>query len=565
MDLVLLVVAADDSINQQTREHLEILRLLDLKAGVIALSKCDLADPAWLELVEGEIRQLVARTFLADAPIVRTSTLTLAGLDVLREELLRAALKVASSRPALGNEPFRLAIDRTFTIAGQGTVVTGTVSSGQARVGDELVIEPGGIPVRVRGLHNHDRPVQEIHRSQRAAVNLVGVHHGAIRRGQELAEPGHLLPGKLLTVQLTMLEDAPPLRSRSRLRVHAGTAEIMASVSLLDRAELAPGEAAPVQLFLAEPAVTTWNQPLVVRRLSPVRTVGGGRVLQPNAQRLHRPDANTLAQLAALNDRDPFTRAAASLFLAGWGDWQPAHLPRLAGMPADEGICAALAQRGELIQIPVSAARVRWIHRRTIEHLGEQVAQVLHGWHGKQPLKLAFSRPALSASFAWLGEPALLDAALKWLETAGRIRCTAAGIALVGQGPKLTRGEQALLDQLIDWFLTAGLNAPSPAECRQRAAKNQASLAQLLELAVGSGQLIHISSEYYLHSAAEQTARQHVSAAFATRTKLTLSEIRELLGTTRKYAVPLCEYWDRTGFTQRSGDVRWLKSPCSAE
>src|SRR5262245_54496041 len=194
MDLAMLVVAADDSVNQQTREHLEILRLLDLKGGVIALTKCDLAEPSWLTLVEDEIRALVAGSPLAAAPIVRTSIVTGAGLEDLRAALLAAAQAAAPRIPTPEASPFRMAIDRTFTLAGHGTVVTGSITSGRVRAGDELRIEPGGLNARVRGLHNHDRPADELHRGQRGAINLAGVHHSQIARGQDLGAPGALAP-----------------------------------------------------------------------------------------------------------------------------------------------------------------------------------------------------------------------------------------------------------------------------------------------------------------------------------------------------------------------------------
>ena len=325
LDVALLVVAADDSIKPQTREHLEILRLLELESGVIALTKCDLVESDWADLVESEIRTLVADTFLAAAPLVRTSVLTGQGLDELRRQLAWAAAQAAHPpRMRRLAAPFRMAIDRSFTMAGYGTVVTGSVSSGRAQVGDELVLEPGAVTVRVRGLQNHDRPVDEVHRGQRAAINLAGVHHDEIRRGQELAAPGHLLPSRWLTVSLSVLDSAPrPLKSRSRVRLHVGTAELLASVVPLDCEKIEPGQTALAQLFLNAPAVTVWHQPLVVRSESPVRTIGGGRVLDSQAEKLRQPDAAVLQLLRDLDSPEPLRRASAALYFAGLRDWQP--------------------------------------------------------------------------------------------------------------------------------------------------------------------------------------------------------------------------------------------------
>ncbi len=243
IDLALLVVAADESIKPQTREHLEILRLLRLPAGVIALTKCDLVTDDWIALVEEDLCRLTAGTFLADAAIIHTSAVTGMGLESLKDALVQAARKATASSHRPHHGPFRMAIDRCFTVAGHGTVVTGSVLSGHAGVGKELIIEPGGLPVRMRGLENHGRPVEEVHRGQRAAVNLAGVHHDQIVRGQELAALGHLLPSTLFSVHLNLLSSAPrPLKQRSRVRLHVGAAELSASVVLLDRDVLEPGD-----------------------------------------------------------------------------------------------------------------------------------------------------------------------------------------------------------------------------------------------------------------------------------------------------------------------------------
>jgi selenocysteine-specific elongation factor len=561
MDLAMLIVAADEGVKEQTREHLDVLRMLDLRGGVIVITKADLVSPEWMELVEAEVRQLVQGTVLASAAMIRTSSVSGLGLDQLRDELLLAAQRAAPCLAAPIGMPFRMAIDRSFSVAGHGTVVTGSVASGVARLGDELSIEPGGVAVRVRGLHQHDTAVDEVHRGQRAAINLAGIHHDAVRRGQELATPGHLLPSKLLTAQIELLADAPELRSRMRLRVHLGTAEVLAAAALIDRGALEPGEAAAVQLFLAEPAVATWNQPLVLRSESPVRTIGGGRILEPNAVRLRRPNELTLAMLAALRSGDSLARAAASLFLAGWRGWQPADLPRVAGAPADEAIFTALVGRGELVEIRISPTRVVRVHRQTVEQTGQQVAELLARLHDQHPLKVAFPRSAIYSGFAWLGEPAVLDAVLDQLRTAGRINVSASGVALVDRGPKLSRAEQALLIELVGWFRAAGIQSPSLAECQERATKNRAAVAQLLSLATGAGDLVQIAADYWLHAEVEQQARQTVAAAFPPPSGFTVSQLRELLGTTRKYAVPLCEYWDRLGFTLRSGDQRKVRPP----
>ncbi|MCU0875157.1 MAG: selenocysteine-specific translation elongation factor [Pirellulaceae bacterium] len=559
LDLAMLVVAADDSVKPQTREHLEILRLLNLEAGVIVITKADLADPDWIELVEDEVRALTAGTFLAGAPLVRTSATTGLGLDTLRAALAAAAERAAQSqRMAMIHAPFRMAIDRSFTIAGHGTVVTGSISSGRVRLGDELVIEPGAVNVRVRGLQHHDRPVDEVHRGQRAAINLAGVHHEAIRRGQELATPGHLVPSRVIAASLSLLGSVGrPLKHRSRVRVHLGTAELLASVALLDRTNLAPGDSAPVQLFLKDGAVATWSQPFVVRSESPLATIGGGRVLDPNAERLRKPDEAVLKLIADLQSPEAACRASAALYFAGLRDWQAGDLVRLAGIENPDEVCRGLVQAGHVREVAVSPTRTRRFHRLVLEQLAARAEAALRKLHARNPLRSRLDRTQLAAAFPYLGE-AVFAAVLNDLRQAGRVQISSDSVALTGHGPKLSQNERRLLDELILIFRQAGIQSPSVEECQQRATKSQQSVAQLLALAAANGDLVEIAAGSYLHRDVDSQLQTLLRTHLGDGRGATLSEIREWLATTRKYAVPYCEYLDRIGFTRRDGDRRFL-------
>ena len=565
-DLAMLVVAADDSVKPQTREHLDVLRLLDLPAGVIALTKCDLADSQWIALVEEEVRETVQDTFLADAPIVRTSSTSGEGLDQLRSALIAAARRASTSERASGvRAPFRMAIDRTFTVAGHGTVVTGSVSSGRTQIGDRLVIEPGAIEVRVRGLQNHDRTVEDIQRGQRAAINLAGVRHGQIRRGQELAAPGHLVANRLMTVQLQLLEQAPrPLKSRSRVRVHVGTAEVMASVSLLGTDRLQPGQTGWVQLFLAEEMVTTWNQPFVVRALSPVMTVGGGHILVPHATRIRQPKPRHFQQLQALTSKDPLTRASAAVYWAGTMDCRSEDLTRTAGIGAVLDVHAQLVKSGQLREIEVSPRRTLHVHQLVFEELCNQIETALEKAHAREPLRSMLDRSPFVQRLRYLGDDAVMGVLLTSLRDAGRIRLSERGIGLAGHGPRLSSNEKKLLDQLIQKYRDAGFQPPTVKSCKEQATKNRDAVESLIALAASDGDLIQITSDIYLHAQVEQQMRQQLAQKLETQPSLTVSQVREILGTSRKYAVPFCEYLDRVGFTRRQGDVRILNQSKSA-
>jgi len=482
------------------------------------------------------------------------------GLDELKDRLAQAAEQIAhSDRMRRVDSPFRMPIDRTFTIAGHGTVVTGSVASGRLKIGDELRIEPGGIEVRVRGIQNHDRTAEQVHRGQRAAINLAGVHHDKIVRGHELTSKGYLLPSRLITAQLSLLQSTPrPLKNRARVRIHVGTAEILSSVRLLDRQKIEPGTTAPVQLFLGSEAVTSWSQPFVVRSESPVYTIGGGRVLDPCAEKIRKPNDQVLKMINNLTSTDADKRASASLYFAGLRNWQPKDLVRTAGIDDFEGANEKLSEQGELLKIALSPTRQIRVHQLVLEQLCDRIAAALLKLHEKSPLRSTLDLSQLIHGFAYIGDDTLVRAALDRMHKQQRIKLSTRGISLIGQGPKLSRNEESLLSQLVDQFRQAGLKPPTPKECQQKATKNRDSVTQLIELAAANGDLVKVSDDFYLHSDVENEIRQTIQKELTGSEGRTLSEIREFLNTSRKYAVPLCEYYDKIGFTLRKGDLRVL-------
>lgn len=560
MDLALLVVAADDSIKQQTKEHLDILRMLDLPAGVIALTKCDLSDPEWLELVEDEIRQLVSDTFLKDAPIIRTSSKTGMGIDELKSALSEAAQIVANSnRGDRKSAPFRMAIDRTFTIDGHGTVVTGSVSSGQVNVGDQIQIQPGSKSVRVRGIQSHDTAAESVSRGQRGAINLAGVHHQEIDRGHELCAPGHLVPSTLMTVKLHLLDRInKPFKDRTRIRFHVGTAELLGNVRLLNTTELEPGETCFAQVFLNEPAVAVWNQPFVVRRQSPVETIGGGRVLTPNARRIKHASPLDLTMIENLASEEPIVRASASVYLADDLQWSPADLARSAGIVNVEEVFEQLKSMGDLIEIKVSLTRSVIIHRERFNGLADRLMKTLERLHKSQPLRFTHPRSAVNVEFSYLAQPELLSLVIDELKKQKRVIANVNSIGIVGYGPKLSKGQKALLEELVSKVKSSGIKTPTVKELEVSTKKNKESVAELLEMAKENGDLVRITDEIYVHSEVYEATKAKLAEEIEKADGLTMSEIRQILDTSRKYAIPLCEYFDQTGFTVRQGDKRIL-------
>ena len=558
MDLALLVVAADDSVKPQTREHFDVLRILDLPAGVVALTKCDVADPDWISLVEEEIRELVKGSFLDNAPIVHTSAAENTGIKELREELAAAASRVVQQRSDRLDGPFRMAIDRAFTIEGHGTVVTGSVSYGKCNVGDHLLIEPGHLEVRVRGLQNHDRVADSVQRGQRAAINLAGIHRDDVTRGHELISTGHLIASRLVTVQIQILDDVRrALKNRAKVRLHVGTTEVLATVALLDGDTADAGEHVYAQLFLSEPIVASWNQPLVLRSESPIETIAGGRIVVPVAEKIKKPSNGQLAMLQQLLSDNETDRASAAVYFVGASHAGHVELSRTAGIADTEGVYQKLVERGDVVRVAKSAQREIRMHQMLCDEIQLRIAGALARLHDENPLRTMFDRSALTAQFSYLGQNTVIDALLHRMEKAKTIRLTDKGIGLADRGPKLSKNEKLLLADLINQYADAKFQPPTVKECQQAATKNQNSVPQLITLAATDGDLIEISSEYYLHTDVEKELKRMLTDAMSNG-GLTLSEIREMLATTRKYAVPICEYLDRTGFTVRDGDLRHL-------
>ncbi|HEV3164243.1 MAG TPA: selenocysteine-specific translation elongation factor, partial [Isosphaeraceae bacterium] len=446
LDLAMLVIAADDSVMPQTREHLEILRLLGLSGGVVVLTKCDLADSAWLNLVEEEIRGLVAGTFLEGAEILRTSSATGHGIDDVRAALRR----LCESAPGRGDPGlFRMAIDRSFTIAGHGTVVTGTVASGSAAVGDDLELFPAGRTVRVRGLQRHEQAVERLGRGARAAINLGGVHHTEIHRGDELATPGYLVASRLLSVEVHGSHDAPrPLRHRARYRIHVGTAEVSASLSLLENNECGAASSgmALAQLFLAQPVVAVYGQPLVIREESPPATLGGGRVLQPLARRLRRRDHAELERLRRASATDPVIRLTAALAHYGLKPGTNSILCRDTGIPIGSlpAALSELAASGSLVELPLGSRRSVSLLAEVVAELEGRVLRALSRLHADQPRQSAIGRARVAAALADLGQDALVAAVIERLRVQGQVTCDTRTVALAGCEPKLSQGERKL-------------------------------------------------------------------------------------------------------------------------
>jgi selenocysteine-specific elongation factor len=560
LDLALLVVAADDSVMPQTREHMEILRLLGLSGGLVALSKCDLAEPSWLDLVEEELRALLRGTFLEGSPIVRTSTMTGQGIDELKGALHELC---KTARPGQDAGVFRMPIDRSFTVAGHGTVVTGTVVSGAVAVGEEIEWIPSGKTVRVRGLHRHDEPVQRVGRGARAAINLVGAHHSEIHRGQELAAPGYLEATRILSVEIVASDLAVrSLKHRGRYKLHLGTAEVSAVLSLLEANETRPGVPELAQLFVSEPVSAVYGQPFVLRDESPPATLGGGRVLQPAARRCRRRDVGAVARLGDLRTHDMAQRLQAVLAGQGLTSLTQRRLCACTGINAGaiEIVLAQLERTGALVELPVGPRRAIRVPMESALELEERVVRALGRLHAAAPRQAAIPRARLAAALPDLAALGAVASLIDRLKSQGRLAVEGQTVALPGYEPKLSQAERKLKADLAEMIRKGGPSPPDAAELAAFAGARAAVVSDLLGLLREEGQIVEISPLLHLDADAEFELRRRVGERLKDGSAITMAELRDLLGTTRKYAVPIGEYLDRIGLTRREGDMRRLGS-----
>ncbi|MBX7054307.1 MAG: selenocysteine-specific translation elongation factor [Pyrinomonadaceae bacterium] len=560
IDLVMLVVAADEGVMPQTREHFDICRLLGLEAGFVVLTKIDLADAETIELARLDVAELVAGSFLEDAPVIEVSSRSLAGIDALREHLRQSSQSVSSRSDRLST---RLPIDRSFTVKGFGAVVTGTLAAGEIRDGDELQLMPDGRGVRVRGLQTHGRKAGSVHAGQRVAVNIAGVDHDSVNRGMQLCEAGVFRPSQVIDTSVRVLKTAArPLRSRQRVRLHVGTAEVLARISVLNDAnEIVPGEAGIVQLRLEHPIVCVPDERFIIRQYSPQQTIAGGRVLDPLAEKHRRKDRDTtLAFLTVLAESSNGTveHIAAFVDRSGRTGTDSGELqartglrPRVLAELLDE-----LSAAGRVVN-----ADEQYVSAAAFDRLCGGVIDELGRFHKSDPLARGMPLDVLR-DLAFKGvSPAVSRTVLAKLELDGMISAPADVVRLAGHSSDLSPAEKAASETISAAYRNAGLDVPRLEEVLNEAVAHGCSpeaARKLLRLKLDSGEIVKVTDEFYFASAIVDglAAKLRRHAAETGNSLLDVAQFKEIAGISRKYAIPLLEYFDRTRVTRRAADKR---------
>jgi len=560
IDAALFVVAADEGVMPQTREHLAIIDLLQVRGGVVAITKKDLVeDEEWLELVMAEVAEELEGTVLAKAPIVPVSARTGEGLPALLEELDRY-LQTTPARRDLGRP--RLPIDRVFTIAGFGTVVTGTLSDGHLTIGQEVEILPQGLKARIRGLQSYKKKVETAVPGSRVAINLGGVNTDQLKRGDVVAWPGTLKPTRLIDVRLQYLADAPkPLPHNAVLEFFSGAAEIQAHVRLLDREVLRPGETGWAQLRLASPAVLVKNDRFIVRQPSPGATVGGGVVVNVHPQRRYRRfRPQVMAYLETMAHGTP-----EEVLLQALESQQPCEAKELVkrcGLSAEtaaealntllaEGqVIAVSRQPATAIQQPATS-NPYLMSRSGWQSLIERLSGVLKDYHQRYPFRRGMSREELKSHSRL--ESRLFNEVVSMAAREGKLVEEETVVRLPQHEVKFGPAEQHKIDTLLAGFRRNPYMTPSVAECEARLG------AELLNALIAQGKLVKVSEDVIFLAETYQEMVNRIVAYIKKEGSITVAQVRDMFGASRKYALALMEHLDEQKVTRRVGDERVLR------
>ena len=555
IDLAMLVIAADEGVMPQTREHLAICSLLRIKAGLIALTKADLVEPDWLQLVREDVAGAVRATFLDGAPILAVSSKTGQGLDDLR-----AALRtLAASVPPRGTDQLpRLPIDRVFTVRGFGTVVTGTLAAGTLAAEDRVEVYPKRAEAKIRGLQAHGHAVATARAGQRTAINLQGLERAAIARGDVVGLPGTLVPSMLVDGTLELLPDAPrPVKTRTRVRFHVGTSEIMARALLLDRPELAPGDTAFARFRLEAPLVARPGDRFVVRSYSPIVTIGGGTLLDVDPPRFKRKGPALVAHLSLLQTGSPEVVLEEHIRHVGAGG---VRLTTLSGrVPFGPERLRALLGDLQASGRVVSVDRDWFIHPESFARLRGLVLDELTAFHRASPLKPGMSREELRGR-AGASDERVFAFLLSSLGAEGVVKTDRDKVRLASHEVRLSPEQQRIIDLLEGEFSRAEATPPSAGEALGRAGLTGDEEHELFQVLVQSGKLVRVKESLFFHAQALEAIQTKLVALLRERKEIGPSDIKDLLGISRKYAIPLLEFFDQRRVTARVGERRILRA-----
>jgi len=555
IDLVALVIAADEGVMPQTREHIEICELLKIRHGLVVLTKIDMVEPDWLELVREDVTEYLADTFLAGSPVLEVSSTTGKGIDELLKTL-EGLVQEIPEREA-GNF-FRLPVDRVFTIKGFGTVITGTTVSGHISTGDEVTVYPQEIQSKIRGIQVHGKEVEEVRAGLRTAINLQGVDKAIIRRGDVLATKASLRPTYMVDVILELLPSAPrKLKNRTKARFHSGTSEIISTVVLLDRDELLPGETCFAQIRLDEPIAILKQDRYVLRSYSPVRTIGGGEVLNPLPKKKKRFSDAAISELKTLYTGDIVNVIEQFIYSGGFRGVSHDDLIFLANVGKKRLASVLKDLMAKKIAVQFDKERGLLIHKTFLDKARTELVETIRQYHENFPLRPGLVKEELRSKIKGANNPKMFNFLVNMLRHDGMIILEKEIVRLKDHRVTLALDQEKARQRLENIYLKSGLEPHYFKEIKDTLPVDTAT--EVLEVLLRDGVLLKIKEDMFFHREILERLQAKLTAFLEEHGEITTPQFKEMTGVSRKYAIPLIEYLDRAQVTVRVGDSRVLR------
>jgi selenocysteine-specific elongation factor len=540
IDIVVMVIAADEGVMPQTREHMEICTLLDVKYGMVVLSKIDMVDEEWLELVLEDVRDFTKGTFLDEAPIAPVSSTTGQGIEAFIKALDELCAQVPERPPST---LFRLPVDRVFTMKGFGTVITGTLISGKVRVGDDIKIYPSGITSKVRGVQVHNQSVKEASAGMRTAVNFQGLEKSAVKRGEILSNPGVLRSSYMIDIQVHFLRsNQKPIKNRTRVRFHTGTSEILGNLVLLDREELLPGDTR-----------------YVIRSYSPIRTIGGGQVLNPLPRKHKRLKPEIIKGLNGLAEKTPEEIISYHLLQSEHQGVSITDLKIMANLPEkqlENTMQNMLSKRNVIL---VDKENRIFIHGDSFDNLKQDTIAHLENYHTTNPLRAGMPKEELKSKFPDLMGPKLFNLVFNQLAKDTDIIQEGETVRLAKHKISLQVDQADARNKILSTYSSSGLTPPYFKELAKSLDMETAQARDVLKLLMDEGLLVKVKEDLYFHKEAMGGFKKKLVDFLTAQGEITTPQLKDMAGVSRKYLIPLIEYFDAKNVTIRVGDVRKLR------
>ncbi|SFH46557.1 selenocysteine-specific translation elongation factor SelB [Tindallia magadiensis] len=553
IDLVMLVIAADEGVMAQTREHMDILQMLSIKKGIVVLTKADIVEAEWLEMVKEDVRESLQGTFLESAPIIAVDSVSKRGISELIEKLTNDYHEIDSRDE---KAPFRMPIDRVFTITGFGTVVTGTLMEGSVSVEETVQLYPGEETLRIRNIQVHGETVKKAYAGQRVALNLSGIKKELIQRGDYLAKIGSLKSTMMVDGRLTLLKNAPrSLKQRDRVRIYHGASEILARIIILEKDVIEPGESALVQFRLEENAVFKKGDNIIIRFYSPMETLGGAVIIEPSPEKHKSMQQDIIDKL--MMKESGGVEADLEQTLQKISDTFPDVSILAKSIACDESDIEEVIGYLKEQNLLYSIEDKYYIHRDYYESIIDEISMNLMNYHKKNPLRQGMLKEELKSRVFSNPKNRAADLFLELISQENIICIEGKFISAQGFSIKLTPEQKEIMNHIETIYLESLYSPPRLEEVKKGITAKEKTIQQVIEMMMGD-KLLRLQNDLVLHQKAYEGAKEKIKEHFTNYETLSVAEFRDLLGTSRKYAVGILEYLDQEKFTKRQGDNRTL-------